>query len=390
MLTTSVDFSFLLVKMQARSETRVSPNGMASHWALGGNVYSPTYQGLQYCLANAGSTPGQKGESPTKSINHYDRADTSIDDMSQAFGALNIHTLGSNGTGKGTVPGVPSNMIQLAGNYTQPNNAMVYVLGDGRSFVANATGPQSSYHQTSLPYSFAPNGQYMQQPNYQAAQATTMWNGNQQVSNDVPELAAPRHNSLSSNEETGPRTPFFGGQTPASFQPKVIAPENSPQTWGTPSPQQIAQSMQPQQLAKTANGQYVVIDLDAMCLKEPAIPKPIPAIFSGDKGRGTLESSLVNRFNTTNVYIRGLHPDTSDEMLFAYGARFGSIESAKSMLDQHSNLCKGFVNLSFVLCAMVLLSTPRFGFIKYHNFSDGENCIRGFFHWGYEAKWARV
>jgi len=32
----------------------------------------------------------------------------------------------------------------------------------------------------------------------------------------------------------------------------------------------------------------------------------------------------------------------------------------------------------------------RFGFIKYHNFDDAENCIRGF-HWlGYEVSFARV
>ena len=35
-------------------------------------------------------------------------------------------------------------------------------------------------------------------------------------------------------------------------------------------------------------------------------------------------------------------------------------------------------------------SGTSFGFIKYHNFADGSNCIRGFYHWGYEAKWARV
>ena len=39
---------------------------------------------------------------------------------------------------------------------------------------------------------------------------------------------------------------------------------------------------------------------------------------------------------------------------------------------------------------MQLMERYRFGFIRYHNFVDGENCIRGFFHWGYEAKWARV
>ena len=260
--------------------------------------------------------------------------------------------MGSNTMGKAASPNITSNMAQLpTSNYGHSNSPMYYMLSDGRSFLGNQGGPQNGFQQVSAPYNFNPSGQYFQSPNYQTTQAmpnasqAVMWNGNQQTSNDVPELAAPRHNSLSSNEEVGPRTPFFGAQTPGTFPAKVTVPDNSPQTWGTPSPQQIGQPMQPQQLAKTSNGQYVVIDLDALCLQAPAIPKPIPAIFSGEKGRGTLESSLVNRFNTTNVYIRGLHPDTSDSILFDYGARFGSIESAKSMLDQHNNLCKGFVDL---------------------------------------------
>lgn len=37
-----------------------------------------------------------------------------------------------------------------------------------------------------------------------------------------------------------------------------------------------------------------------------------------------------------------------------------------------------------------LLTFRSFGFIKYHNFDDAENCIRGF-HWlGYEVSFARV
>lgn len=31
-----------------------------------------------------------------------------------------------------------------------------------------------------------------------------------------------------------------------------------------------------------------------------------------------------------------------------------------------------------------------FGFIKYHNFEDAENCIRGFHYLGYEVSFARV
>jgi RNA recognition motif-containing protein len=58
-------------------------------------------------------------------------------------------------------------------------------------------------------------------------------------------------------------------------------------------------------------------------------------------------------------------------MLHAWGARFGDIQSSKSIIDLKSNLCKGF------------------GFIKYHNFEDAENCIRGFHYLGYEVSFAR-
>ena len=32
----------------------------------------------------------------------------------------------------------------------------------------------------------------------------------------------------------------------------------------------------------------------------------------------------------------------------------------------------------------------RFGFVKYHNYEDAENCIRGFHYLGYEVSFARV
>ena len=36
------------------------------------------------------------------------------------------------------------------------------------------------------------------------------------------------------------------------------------------------------------------------------------------------------------------------------------------------------------------LTTSRFGFVKYHNYEDAENCIRGFYYLGYEVSFARV
>jgi RNA recognition motif-containing protein len=83
-------------------------------------------------------------------------------------------------------------------------------------------------------------------------------------------------------------------------------------------------------------------------------------------------NGIQNKNGETNVYIRGLLPETTDEMLHEWGSRFGDIASSKSIIDHRSSLCKGF------------------GFIKYHNFEDAENCIRGFHHLGYEVSFARV
>ena len=73
----------------------------------------------------------------------------------------------------------------------------------------------------------------------------------------------------------------------------------------------------------------------------PAIPPAVPAIDSPGGGRGTLGQITDNPNGTTNVYVRGLHPDTSDEMLHAYGSRFGDVQSAKSIIDTATGQCKG-------------------------------------------------
>lgn len=41
-------------------------------------------------------------------------------------------------------------------------------------------------------------------------------------------------------------------------------------------------------------------------------------------------------------------------------------------------------------CPTLLTGSSSFGFIKYHNFEDAEDCIRGFHYLGYEVSFARV
>ena len=74
--------------------------------------------------------------------------------------------------------------------------------------------------------------------------------------------------------------------------------------------------------------------------QEPIIPRAIPAPSSPLK---PLDRALENQRGETNVYIRGLLPETTDEMLEGWGARFGDIKSSKSIIDHNTGLCKGYV-----------------------------------------------
>ncbi|KAJ5770100.1 uncharacterized protein N7511_002151 [Penicillium nucicola] len=125
----------------------------------------------------------------------------------------------------------------------------------------------------------------------------------------------------------------------------------------------------PLQMMKTPNG-YVIQDLEVLTQQDPPIPRAVPAMWTNPTEL-TLAKCLENREGITNVYIRGFLPETSDEMLHAYAARFGKIERCKAIVDLDTSYCKGF------------------GFVQYYSFESCENCIRGFFYLGYQASFAQ-
>ncbi|SLM40278.1 RNA recognition motif domain [Lasallia pustulata] len=299
----------------------------------------------------------------------------SMDSLASAFGSVNVQGMSSIGSGK------PNTATTMPGSHA---NSQVYYLADGRVLVSNIQTQQGIYQQSSAGFKIAPSQtQLLQQGPYSGFQpgmqiiANTpqapAWLSSRPKPEEVPDLAGARRSSWSSNEEAGPGTPFYGPQRGREYLGGIAVADHSPNAWSTtPSPQQLTQVYVPPQILVAPDGQHVYADLDAITLKDPAIPLAIPAPFTPGGGRGTLEKSLRNELAVTNVYVRGLHPNTTDEMLHAYGARFGDIQSCKAILDLPAGgMCKGF------------------GFIKYWNFIHGENCIRGFFHRGYEAKWAR-
>jgi hypothetical protein len=72
----------------------------------------------------------------------------------------------------------------------------------------------------------------------------------------------------------------------------------------------------------------------------PDIPPPIPSVYP-DPAYSNINNCLYNPKGTTNVYIRGLRPETNDEDLLHMVRAYGSIVSTKAIIDTQTNLCKG-------------------------------------------------
>lgn len=276
----------------------------------------------------------------------------SVDNIAQNFGNMNFRAADSShsvGPGRLKENIVASNMVNFNGIYgAQPSSQLYYPLPDGSLVLSSMSGasgnyqqypaygipPTQSSHLQQAPYSAFPASTGQVMPNTPQGQA---WIPSQHLPRDVPGLVAPRRNSWSSSEETGPHTPLYSISGQAAYQPTAVFNEQS-SSWSTPSPQQIDQS---QYVGKAPSGHYTFMDFSQLAKKDPEIPLAVPAPLSPNDGRGTLDKILDNPYKTTNVYIRGLPPNTTDKMLEQYGARFGDIESAKSIIDHPTDLCKG-------------------------------------------------
>ncbi|KAK9455463.1 hypothetical protein V1511DRAFT_521223 [Dipodascopsis uninucleata] len=100
---------------------------------------------------------------------------------------------------------------------------------------------------------------------------------------------------------------------------------------------------------------------------------PIPIAISPHPNAMTfsLEESLKNPRNTTNVYIRGLAPNTTDEVLVKIVSRFGNLTTAKAMMDSSTGMCKGF------------------GFAQFATEEEAVQCICGLAQYGYQTSFAK-
>lgn len=152
----------------------------------------------------------------------------------------------------------------------------------------------------------------------------------------LPSLITPRRGSFSSMEEPVPGTPmhyatgYTNGVAIADRSPSgAYTPHNT-----TPS---SAHFLGPQFNKQYANPP-LSMKIQMLLNQDPPIPQAIPAPNSPIK---PLDRCLENKMGETNVYIRGLLPETTDAMLSEWGSRFGDIASSKSIIDHKNALCKG-------------------------------------------------
>lgn len=240
----------------------------------------------------------------------------------------------------------------------QAKNAMMAANGPNYGGMPTNNMPASIYAapgQFVFPGNYAPNNhaqnanmytphvpQYMPQMNYHAYQQhdnsplSHNWTPTTATTGDVPTLITPRRGSVSSVENDQPATPSYANY--ANFAQGGVAINRSPSgmyTNTTPSPASMMAAYGIQ-IAKEMS--EVTPRIKMLVAQEPAIPRAIPAPSSPLK---PLDRALENQRGETNVYIRGLLPETTDEMLEAWGARFGDIKSSKSIIDLNTGLCKG-------------------------------------------------
>ena len=245
----------------------------------------------------------------------------------------------------------------------------LYVSADGHLFYNPAAGlyptqplaqgqiPDTSYnYPATLPY-LAQQAYQSYLPGYPMMPYTPGRGGyypdrSEHLHKEVPGLEN-RRGSYSTNE-SAPGTPYYGSTSLRDHATQIAPVDRSP-FGSTPSPQQLLlPHVQQSGKALPYKTIPVDVDIDALLVQHPAIPRAVPAVFTPRESMRTLDQSLSNPiYGNRNVYIRGLHPNTDDETLAAYAARFGKVETSKAIIDTSTGACKGYE--SSHIFAMTLL-----------------------------------
>ena len=131
-----------------------------------------------------------------------------------------------------------------------------------------------------------------------------------------------------------------GMQNPAMYQPAMLASNGNPALLTPPGGVQpnFSPAFGPPTVPNPAFGYPTPPETTG--LVAPDIPPPIPSVYP-DPAYSNINNCIYNPKGTTNVYIRGLRPETSDEDLLHMVRQYGTIMSTKAIIDTQTKLCKG-------------------------------------------------
>ena len=245
----------------------------------------------------------------------------------QAKNAM-MSTTAANYGGMSVGTSVPS-MYVASGQYMFPNN-----------YPAASNNQGGNMYTPHVPQYMPPMGFQGYNPHDNSPLSQNNWTPTTGKTGEVPTLITPRRDSISSNENDQPTTPLYAGYP--TFAHGGVGINRSPSggfAHTTPSPTSM---MAPYgiPLPKQPDFSDASPEIKKIVSQLPCIPPAIPAPSSPLK---PLDRALENQRGETNVYIRGLLPETSDEVLEGWGRRFGDIKSSKSIIDLNTGLCKGYV-----------------------------------------------
>ena len=344
-----------------------------------------SYQRFQY------SAPGYNVNGQGKYANHYGGTP-----LADAFTGLNVSGQNTTGTATGVKAG--QNNMDMTGLPRAPSysNNPLMVLPSGQTIPLQSLyghGATSATDQSSQ-LQYIPTGMF---PNFVSntnmmASSMPAYGWPYGLQNEVPSLDAHRRGSWSSNDENGPTTPGMAVNAHQDYYTNTASLDRGSMIsfpYATPSPPSIIQPyvagpMQPMKCPDNKN--YESVNLDILTQQPPAIPRAVPALWTNQEDL-SLAKCLQNPEGITNIYIRGFLPEVTDQDVHDFAARFGEIESCKAIVDMDTGKCKGYV---FPSSCLAILISGRFGFVKYYSPASAENCIRGFFHLGYQASYAQV
>nr|XP_044624764.1 RNA-binding motif, single-stranded-interacting protein 1 isoform X2 [Equus asinus] len=88
------------------------------------------------------------------------------------------------------------------------------------------------------------------------------------------------------------------------------------------------------------------VELQSLVPAHPMAP-PSPSTTSSNNNSSSSSNSGWDQLSKTNLYIRGLPPNTTDQDLVKLCQPYGKIVSTKAILDKTTNKCKGYGFVDF-------------------------------------------